>query len=86
MVSRHLVLAGLIVLVNVPFGHWRVGVKRFTASWFIAVHATIPLIALLRYVMGVGWHWQHLPLFAGAYAAGQFLGGQWRKRRIRQGR
>jgi hypothetical protein len=82
-VSHTLELAGLVVLLNLPPGYLRAGVKKFSVPWFIAVHAAIPLVALLRFVMGVGWRLATLPLFVVAYALGQFLGGEyrgWRKR------
>jgi hypothetical protein len=33
---------------NVPMGMWREHTKKFSAQWFLAVHATIPFIAMLR--------------------------------------
>jgi hypothetical protein len=77
-------LAGIVVLLNLPLGYFRAGTRRFSVPWFIAVHAAIPLVALMRYLMGVGWRLTTLPLFVAAYAAGQLLGGAyrgWRSRR-----
>ncbi|GFH08358.1 uncharacterized protein HaLaN_03304 [Haematococcus lacustris] len=34
--------------VNVPFGMWREHCEKFGVHWFIAVHASIPFIAMLR--------------------------------------
>jgi hypothetical protein len=84
-VSHNLELAGLVVVLNLPFGYLRAGVKKFSVPWFVAVHAAIPLIALLRFVMGVGWRLNTLPLFVGAYAVGHFLGGEYRGWRGRTG-
>ena len=81
--SHNLELAGLVVLLNLPLGYLRAGVKKFSVRWFIAVHAAIPLVALLRFAMGVDWRLVTLPLFVAAYALGHFLGGEyrgWRKR------
>jgi hypothetical protein len=87
-VIRNLELAGVVILLNLPLGYLRAGVRKFSVRWFVAVHAAIPLIALLRYLMAVGWRFGTLPLFVGAYAAGQFLGGEyrdWRKQREQRG-
>lgn len=81
--ARNLELAGLVLLLNLPFGYLRAGVKRFSVLWFIAVHAAIPVIVLLRILMGVGWRLATVPLFVGAYAAGHFLGGKYRTWRTR---
>jgi hypothetical protein len=72
--------------MNLPLGYLRAGVKKFSVRWFIAVHAAIPLVVLLRIVMGVGWQLATFPLFAGAYVLGHFLGGEYRGWRRRMGR
>jgi hypothetical protein len=84
-VSHNLGLAGLVLLLNLPFGYFRAGVKRFSVLWIIAVHAAIPFIVLVRFLMGVGWRLATLPLFVGAYALGHFLGGKCRAWRTRTG-
>lgn len=33
---------------NVPLGIWREHTQKFSLSWFIAVHAAVPFIAMLR--------------------------------------
>lgn len=85
LVSHNLALAGLVLLLNIPLGYLRAGVKRLSVSWFIAVHAAIPFIVLLRFVLGVGWRLATVPLFVGAYVAGHFLGGTYRAWRTRTG-
>lgn len=35
-------------VANVPSGVWRAHVEKFSPEWFVAVHATIPFIAMLR--------------------------------------
>ncbi|TFH60916.1 MAG: hypothetical protein E4G90_09820 [Gemmatimonadales bacterium] len=70
-----------ILLLNLPFGFWSAGVRRFSRSWFVAVHAPVPPAIGLRFLVGVGWRLRLLPLFVGVYFAGQFLGG--RARRLR---
>jgi hypothetical protein len=70
-------VAGVLVL-NVPFGFWRAGTKRFTLPWFLAIHVPVPLAVGLRLSAGVGWRLGTLPLFVGAFVVGQFLGGRLR--------
>ena len=82
---RILEVAGVVLLLNLPFGYLRAGVKRFSVPWFVAVHAGIPLVVGLRLLTDVGWRMATFPLFVGAYAAGHFLGGQFRAWRRRTG-
>jgi len=74
-------VAAIILLLNVPFGIWRAGVRRFSVPWFVAVHAPVPLAIGLRIGSGLGWRIAALPVFVAAYCAGQFLGGRLRARR-----
>lgn len=69
-----------ILTVNVPFGFWRAGTRRFSIPWFMAVHLPIPLAVGLRLVSGLGWRLATIPLLVGAYVAGQYLGGVLRLR------
>jgi hypothetical protein len=75
------VLALAVLVMNLPFGFWRAGVKRFTRPWFVAVHAPVPFVILLRVVSGLGWHLASFPVVIGAFFTGQFLGGAMRRRR-----
>jgi hypothetical protein len=72
-------VALLILLLNVPFGMWRAGVRKFSPAWFVAVHAPVPLAIGLRLASGLGWRLSTLPLFVGAFFAGQYLGGRFRQ-------
>ena len=74
-------LALAVLVMNLPFGFWRAGVKRFTRPWFVAVHAPVPVVILLRIVSGLGWHLASFPVLVGAFFTGQFLGGAMRHRR-----
>ena len=71
-------VAILVLVMNLPFGFWRAGLKRFTLPWFVAVHAPVPLVIGLRVLTGLGWRLSTLPLLVGAFFAGQFLGGRFR--------
>ena len=67
-----------VLVINMPFGFWRAGTKRFTLPWFLAIHVPVPLAVGLRLLAGVGWRLGTLPLFVGAFLAGQLLGGRLR--------
>jgi hypothetical protein len=69
-----------IFLINLPFGYWRAGVRKFSPAWFVAVHAAVPLIVLMRIGLGVEWRLATLPVFVFAYFAGQAAGARWRGR------
>ena len=42
-----------VFFLNLPFGFWRAGVRKFSLPWFLAVHAPIPLVVGLR--LGSDW-------------------------------
>ena len=74
-------VAAAVLLINLPFGFWRAGVRKFSPAWFVAVHAPVPLAVGLRFASGLGFQWHTLPLFVGAFFGGQWLGGRLRRRR-----
>ena len=71
-------VAGAILVLNLPFGFWRAGTRKFTLPWFLAVHVPVPIAVGLRVAVGLGWRLAVLPVFVGAFFAGQFLGGRLR--------
>jgi hypothetical protein len=74
-------IAALILVLNLPFGYWREGVRKFSPAWFVAVHLPVPLAVALRFASGLGFEWRTLPLFVAAFFGGQWLGGRLRRRR-----
>ncbi|MGD9386761.1 MAG: hypothetical protein PVI87_00890, partial [Gammaproteobacteria bacterium] len=68
----------LVGLANLPFGYWRAGLAKRSPGWFAAIHAPIPLVWLIRDMLGLDWRLDTLPLFVGAYFLGQWLGGRLR--------
>lgn len=74
------IAAALIVLLNLPFGFWRAGLRRFSPHWLVAVHAPVPIALGIRWAIGLGFQWQTLPLFVAAFFGGQWLGGALRRR------
>jgi len=79
-------VAAAILLLNLPFGYWRAGLRRFSGRWFLAVHAPVPLAIGLRFAVGLGLQWRTLPLFVAAFFGGQWLGGRLLSRRAVAGR
>jgi hypothetical protein len=78
-------VAAAVLVVNLPFGFWRATTRRFSLPWFLAVHAPVPLVIGLRLLSGLGWQLSSVPALAGAFLAGQFVGGRlclwWREHR-----
>lgn len=78
------IVAALVLLLNLPFGFWRAGCRKFSWPWILAVHAPVPLVVALRLASGMGFRLITFPVMVGAYFVGQFLGGRlrlWHARR-----
>jgi hypothetical protein len=70
-----LAVASATLVLNLPFGFWRAGVRKFSPAWFLAVHAPVPMIVGLRLAAGLGWRLSTFPVLVGAFFGGQLLGG-----------
>ncbi|MQL95412.1 hypothetical protein Taro_028082 [Colocasia esculenta] len=46
--AKMLAIALLGMAANVPLGIWREHTQKFSPQWFVAVHAAVPFIAMLR--------------------------------------
>lgn len=46
--AKILAIAALGMAANVPLGIWREHTEKFSPQWFVAVHAAVPFIAMLR--------------------------------------
>ena len=75
---RLLAVAAATLVLNLPFGFWRAGVRKFSPAWFLAVHLPVPLIVGIRLAAGLGWRLSTFPVLVGAFFGGQFLGGRLR--------
>lgn len=73
------IVAFAILVVNLPFGFWRAGLRKFSPGWFVAVHAPVPLAIGLRWFAGLPFRLVTLPLFVAAFFGGQMLGGRLRR-------
>ena len=63
----------LCFLLNIFMGMWRVQQRKFSVQWFIAIHAPVPVIILLRLCLGVSY--TLIPLLIIVSIAGQMIGG-----------
>jgi hypothetical protein len=73
------IVAVTVTAVNLPFGFWRAGLRRFTVAWFVAVHAPVPIVVVLRIFSGLGFQISTVPILVTAYFMGQFVGGRIRR-------
>lgn len=72
-------------LINIPFGYWRESVRKFSPAWFVAVHAAVPLVVLMRHQSHLGFAWYTYPPMILCYFGGQFVGSRlMRRRRARE--
>ena len=78
-----LAVASGVLVVNLPFGFWRAGVRKFSVPWFTAIHLPILLAVGMRLLSGLGWRFATFPVLIGAYFAGQYFGGVLRRRALR---
>ena len=78
--SLYAVILAATFALNLPFGYWRAGVRKFSPQWFVAVHAVVPIVIGMRYAAGLPFRWGLLPLFIAAYFGGQYVGSRWRLR------
>ncbi len=83
MINLAIVAVGVAV-INLPFGFWRAGVRKFSPAWFVAVHGPVPFVVGLRLLLHVGWHFSTLPVLIGMYFSGQYVGGLLKERRSRK--
>jgi hypothetical protein len=71
-----LIVAVIVVLLNLPFGFWRAGVKKFSWQWFVAIHLPVPIVIAIRIFSGLGFALVSYPVLIGAFFLGQFIGAR----------
>jgi hypothetical protein len=77
-----LAVGAAAALLNIPCGAWREHTAKFSFEWFVAVHATIPFIAMIRKAVVMP---KYAILFTiGAAVAGQLVGSRLERRRVKQ--
>ena len=73
-------------VVNLPFGYLRGGFRKLSFWWFVAIHAPVPLIILIRKFFDIQLSWSLAPFLFGSFFLGQFVGRKiyalkpWRKK------
>lgn len=79
--AKMLVIAFLGMAANIPLGVWREHTQKFSLSWFVAVHAAVPFIAMLR--KSVVMPKTAMALTIGASILGQVIGSRAERVRLK---
>ncbi|KAK4252653.1 hypothetical protein QN277_014398 [Acacia crassicarpa] len=79
--AKMLAIAALGMAVNVPLGVWKEHTEKFSLSWFAAVHAAVPFIAMLR--KSVLMPKSAMALTIAASILGQVLGSRAERMRLK---
>ncbi|PIN07451.1 hypothetical protein CDL12_19981 [Handroanthus impetiginosus] len=79
--AKILVIGLLGMAANVPLGIWREHTAKFSPSWFVAVHAAVPFIAMLR--KSVLMPKKAMALTIGASILGQVIGSRAERHRLK---
>ncbi len=72
-----LILIGITIItliINLPFGYLRSKVRKFSLWWFLYIHVPIPLIFILRKLVGLGY--KAVPVIIVGAVVGQMIGGR----------
>ena len=69
------------VTLNLPFGYWRAGCRKYSFSWFAAIHVPVILTIGMRVFLGIPFRLVTLPLYVLAFVGGQYLGALIRRQR-----
>ncbi len=72
--SKLILIAILVFILNIPFGYWRTNVKRFSTQWFLAIHIPVPFVVALRLLSGIGFSWYTYVFLVGGFFLGQQFG------------
>nr|BAH20351.1 AT5G45410 [Arabidopsis thaliana] len=79
--EKMLAIALMGMAANVPLGVWREHTKKFSPAWFLAVHAAVPFIAMLR--KSVLMPKTAMALTIGASILGQVIGSRAERYRLK---
>lgn len=74
ILDKIIILLLIAFLVNIPLGYWRRDKKKFSLSWYVLIHASIPLIYILRKTWGITF--SYVPFFVTFAIFGQVLGSK----------
>jgi len=76
-----LAVSVLCLLINIPMGRMRERTRKFSWQWLFWIHASIPLIIVLRIWLKL--HPIAIPINIAAAVLGQLIGGAPEKKRRR---
>lgn len=68
-------VAAVVLVFTLPFGFWRAAARKFSRSWFLAVHLPVFGVVALRLSCRIGWHPLTFAVLVTAFFTGQLLGG-----------
>ncbi len=57
MTTAALMIGLFALVINIPLGMWRETTVKFSWKWFVAIHASIPLIIYFRYLFDISGWW-----------------------------
>ncbi|MGC2424274.1 MAG: hypothetical protein WA666_07995 [Nitrospirota bacterium] len=69
-----IILVGIAFFSNLPLGYLRKPVRKFSALWFLYIHASIPFLIMLR--LGLGISFWYIPLSLIFAVTGQVAGAR----------
>lgn len=61
-------------IVNLPLGYIRGALKKLSFWWFVAIHASIPFVILIRKFHDLELTWILAPFLLGSFFLGQYAG------------
>ncbi|XP_010535900.1 PREDICTED: uncharacterized protein LOC104811053 [Tarenaya hassleriana] len=79
--AKMLAIALMGMAANVPLGAWKEHTEKFSVSWFVAIHAAVPFIAMLR--KSVLMPKTAMALTIGASILGQVIGSRAERYRLK---
>jgi len=82
VIIRLIIVALTTLVINIPMGYWRESVKKFSPFWFVAVHAAVPVVVLMRHKSEIGFAWYTYPPMIICYFGGQFIGSRYRRSKV----
>jgi hypothetical protein len=62
------------IIINLPFGYLRGGLRKLSFWWFAAIHAPVPMVILIRKFHDLSLTWSLAPFLLGSFFLGQFAG------------
>ncbi len=82
MTPNLILLLVVTFVLNLPFGYWRGGVKKFSWQWFVAIHFPVLLLYFSRKALEVERTWVTLPIMVLCFFLGQLVGKKFRQWQI----